>query len=1680
MANNKSEFNIVDPNKEGNGLQPLEDLNIDVQLTVKTRGRKNQGPRTIKFIEGTIKNSDGTKSLSTNFTEIGTNFGDNNDLETLGIKSIDIDFNASYTPMVKMTFIDLRGDSIMTKGDESRYNFFFQLPYPVFELKIKGYYGKTVTYCLNMTKYGSKFNSDSGHFEINCDFIGYTYAFLSDMLMGYMKAITNTDIGRDKFKELIEQFNKTLPSGSDAVPVPTLNEFIINASKLNTDLEKLKNNDDYISLSKTISSLTELNDIKNYIRSNVFDTVGRVSGLEKFAENINTNDKFKFLTFTISDVNSFKYLNDDFKKNEATFNKLNTKVKEYNKKVGSKYVISESKANRSSGVLGRGTESFHLNLIGNEAGFSVTNGKIDGVGDVERETILNSIIRNKSIVNLYFYECTGLIDEINLREAELKKLKKSLENSVSSSTNSLVTKRFGDFKPTLRNILLMLTTHAEVLINTINEVADNINIDSRSTAVKGAATEGLLTDTYSNGSVIYPFPNYAKDGVTLSWIGELDSGMEEVRYVEDLLNAMIRQQKTEELLIEGVGSISSYFPVNAYDDYKDKLNPYVALNDSAEVKDSLLSVILRASTFFLTGLNPKPRNNNTSPIPNHNKQEIELVARVEANTLFNSLIFDDKNQNKVFEYLETLGNNAESFYTNVKDLITTPNLISGNDLGTTFNNSIFEYKSNEKIFVYQFLTDLENSRQIIPFTDDLRSREIAKADYTGNDTNFVNLLSKNSTNGFDIVNPNSDTYTYPNLPNKPNKDEEIVSNRANLTITEDTYYGEYLGEDSLKLNFGNSDGTPNEITVYGGNEDSFRFRTISISKFEDISTENNNYINFYYNIKPNNVFNQSIDLNLAPLTLVSNPNIPIVYEPHITGLSVQSRKSLFDKFFVESISDISAIGSLAVGNAYNISYDKNPIDENNKDTFSFYSGYDEKNFARKIALYNLGGEDNQYDFDSIYLSNVYWSSAANSGVIPKPITLFGSEFYNKQTNDKAKSLLYLNSLPYRVGEDLDILIEKLLNRQSGVVQVPKMLMVLIGGMLWRKQQTTDPILYYKDSSGVPTTDTNGDEMASIILDSNGNPLKLSYPTLDEFVIAEQFNVEVNKTETSQYLYHLSFINQRDFNNGKLKYVKLPKSITTMNLTLQQKFIDAYEEWYNDVNEGWTVTQKHLEVKLNNPSASWEDNVTGFTTNANNFLINDNYKIKNYITSDEDKTYNTGNTNALTILKVNSDGVTEVSGFIMNSLVKVRNIINSTPQVWNKEKDSEEYFDAFIKESQMKTYLENFYTELISLRTEKIKTDEQQSEDSNNVNSSELENLKLNVYRNIKAIHDKWLGDGNTPTKSACGITSNLFSTFRIIDKHYKDIGDKVIINPKAFVNNITSNSNVSLASFLSKFLASMNFDFIALPNFVDLSDADNIKQMFEPLNYSSNAKSIGPTFICMYVGDSSKHLNLNRKENHKSDGSNVNTDKNFKGNDKALPSAAFLVKYGQQNQSIFKDLELNQQEFTETDEGLIATDALSNPNSIKNGTFINQSLFNIYSTRSYNCGVTCMGNAMIQPMTYFQLENVPMFRGAYLIKNVSHSIKANTMETKFTGSRITVHNVPLLDENTVYLNMLGSINTLSDGSSSLTSNLERSNNSVTFGNNEPKEIVDGVQSIASINQSKPELDNNSQNGVIYV
>jgi hypothetical protein len=138
--------------------------------------------------------------------------------------------------------------------------------------------------------------------------------------------------------------------------------------------------------------------------------------------------------------------------------------------------------------------------------------------------------------------------------------------------------------------------------------------------------------------------------------------------------------------------------------------------------------------------------------------------------------------------------------------------------------------------------------------------------------------------------------------------------------------------------------------------------------------------------------------------------------------------------------------------------------------------------------------------------------------------------------------------------------------------------------------------------------------------------------------------------------------------------------------------------------------------------------------------------------------------------------------------------------------------------------------------------------------------------------------------------------------------------------------------------------------------------------------------------------------------------KNFQY-DKSNRVVSFEVNVGDSNQNMFKGVSLDQSSFTNTTESHMVTEYIARSNSGANSFNIDTSLFNVYRLHSYTCNVTCIGNVMIQPTMYFYLKNIPMFRGSYLITEVTHSIRDNNMVTNFKGVRISKRSFPDPDDS---------------------------------------------------------------------
>ena len=330
-----------------------------------------------------------------------------------------------------------------------------------------------------------------------------------------------------------------------------------------------------------------------------------------------------------------------------------------------------------------------------------------------------------------------------------------------------------------------------------------------------------------------------------------------------------------------------------------------------------------------------------------------------------------------------------------------------------------------------------------------------------------------------------------------------------------------------------------------------------------------------------------------------------------------------------------------------------------------------------------------------------------------------------------------------------------------------------------------------------------------------------------------------------------------------------------------------------------------------------------------------------------------------------------------------------------------------------------------------------------------DDFKLACYIALKSMYDRWLCSRRrecwnfscNPEKMNKNEIKSDFSRFFYIDEFYHDIGMKERPNLSKFVEmtcklggfteksdseNLASTSIMKILSTTAQYA---NCALLTLPTMLGLTRVGNkdmnnnsIEDVFKAYTYNDAVRGGGveTSFIVLYSSQKSSILNNSDDKGrmgYKDDGFDIAntwgeivpqpmlTDSPSKGF--VVPS--FGVTFAKQNQSYFKDVRLSMEdhqvtEFSVRNEVMISYQSNRGP---RETSFIGQDLYSVYSNYSYSCTVSMMGDAQITPLMYFQLNNIPMWKGAYIITSVHHDISVHGMETVFTGVRQARPTLPL-------------------------------------------------------------------------
>lgn len=395
--------------------------------------------------------------------------------------------------------------------------------------------------------------------------------------------------------------------------------------------------------------------------------------------------------------------------------------------------------------------------------------------------------------------------------------------------------------------------------------------------------------------------------------------------------------------------------------------------------------------------------------------------------------------------------------------------------------------------------------------------------------------------------------------------------------------------------------------------------------------------------------------------------------------------------------------------------------------------------------------------------------------------------------------------------------------------------------------------------------------------------------------------------------------------------------------------------------------------------------------------------------------------------------------ITQKLIKINYLVICSEITFNNINIStyESYNDLLNnpnKNNIINLFINTFKSELKSgLNGKKKRFNEEEKEYFDSIDDDDI---KTQTYYSIKNIVDKWVRgfEKSNGYPFNIGENSNLIDKFVFVDRAMNDIGDSSIIDARTLID-MKDDIDINIFTVISRLLSQNGFEFFPLQNFMNFET----NQWFDSFKIYNNVTSdiiSSPAFVCMYIGGTSSTLATNN--NYIDDGLiRLEDGEDFNGegcgdgdtylvdgetmqsfNVKYGEVNAFRVRYGRQNQSMFENIEINSREFPETNESLAILSNLAKDESNSTPIPKAQNLYNLYENRAYSTKITMLGNAMIQPTHYFELENIPLFSGSYVILNVEHTIRPNHMKTTFNGVRILRYPNPIIDSFADSIGML--------------------------------------------------------------
>lgn len=1613
-------FITSEGNKVQNGIpQPYEDYSFSVNLRVINGDRyscgmtDDGGDIANNFVEfssdnGTISFMDGTTAggesyLTTNFTDISMNNPETNTKECLGIESISIKYDSWFYPTVDIKFIDVRGASLMQPAEYEYYNngnpnpvqgknrastnsdffkAFFSFPYPLFKLSVKGFYGKEVTYDLSVLKCNVTFNSSIGCFEINASFIGYMYGMYGDLPFPFVYLAPYINLyGKNTWDEKKNTgdfcyVSEKTTTAKTMYTFPELRTAVQNAGeKAKKELEVSPDGKRRIELEKLSKELAQTVLFRYPMSS-------KNSNWWSWAK-VNTGKErsgYFYLPIENSNENNRKIF-DDF----LTFS---TNLQEYNKFVGTTENYKDEKVT---------SKEIFDDFLSDIENIRKRKNTTETGSSIYTDEEVRSVLGRHMVVLAFHKEEKTKDKQVLVFDSD----KSSFGKNSKSDFNDLITELIRKFDSddamapmhkksaqkewTIRAFQFSNLNFKNGIVDKLNRL--NKELDELTRKLDKEREQKIVESVEFDPTIknLYNMVFAHIDTFMSCFYNTLD------RIRQSIQSSTDDSRKYKKLCGDSITTDVNENSLKSESSNGGKLPPFTMFYKEETVKDSEDKKVVMVWPGELNG-----------------GDKLDEVKLVEA--IINATSLERRSTESVTPKDNVIEREGDLAPTNYYDIIRD----GGNPYLDVLNEKNLQDEKSAKlvldIFLYRCFYAMMNGSYTSPISDgDENGSSTSTANFTKKAKLIADIEVGNIERAFQMLNMKPTKAFLQGLNKLPNEGALLLRN--------------YVSGEKPILK---SRGISGDL-VYNG-----------IPRYDKDG-------NLLCNYLPVGIFAPSVLENYSKdAKLGKNVDKFLVISPYRTIMNNSFTCRLYSggKRLEATLNKYTS-GDFSSAARLFPNYGKLPKD---------ISGVTFEDGTFKSA--KSAEENRKVSFNNLYSGRIdgYISLPSSRKTSAGVTNIFMDPLYYAQTCPEARAYLFLMGIPF--GEDKKYFLPDM--AENG--DYPTLMLLREGAYYWRNEgiitigEDDAPIAEFENDPITYEYTING------VTNNVLNDIEKNDPCFGREVALEFYkNPPKNASRGRKQILMDYFLKWADgISPEKNPHVVIPTVTATsyVHIDIPSPVVSfpKIEQMF-----GLWETSGNTKQLLSPESCASAVTAEFAGTFANSTSLNIFYNV--------DKDGRLGKTNDKKIrtnvfMREKPGGEDSAPAEYLKfyrSFVKFYTgfdtIIDfSCPDIQN--------IDLTVPGNAISVALSAFVSGLKDankISIDKIKEgtfvdSSGQPEDKGQKDEYyRSRDLKLACYIALKSMYDRWLCNRRRecwsfsciPEKMSTKPIKSDFLKFFYVDEFYHDTSMKVRPNLTNFIENIcgmgafTEKSDAenlascSIIKILSKTAQFGNCSLLTLPTMLGLAKTytegqNSIGDVFKAFTYNEAVKSdaIETSFIVLSTSQKSAVLNVpddKGKMGYKSDGFDIANSwgeivpqpmfSDAAGDGFIVPS--FGVTFAKQNQSFFKDIRLSMDDHQVTDfsirnELMISYQSNRGP---RETTMVGQDLYSVYSNYSYSCTVTMMGDAQITPLMYFQLNNIPMWKGAYLITSVRHDITTHGMETVFTGVRQARPATPFKDDS---------------------------------------------------------------------